>query len=262
MKLNTFLFSIIFLGLISVALISCGDDEEASTFDYAISIESPNTDAKTQGDMMPIKVTFTSATENTIHNVNVKIYNADDNTIIAYDKPDDMHVHEESGVYVLEDMLMLSHTNGFHTHGDWILEATVSGHNEEEKVTESITFHVHPGETEFAYHAHIHSPNTDDKKVGDELSIDVEFESHSGETVHHVEVMIYDKDNPDNIIYKKPEEAHVHATEAEYIYKDVIMLNGDNGVEGHTDWVLQARVWGPAGAGEVIESVEFHVHPE
>ncbi|MFT5168360.1 MAG: hypothetical protein ACI8P3_003603, partial [Saprospiraceae bacterium] len=30
-----------------------------------------------------------------------------------------------------------------------------------------------------------------------------------------------------------------------------------------TDWILEAKVWGhEGGVGEVMESIEFHVHPE
>ena len=103
------------------------------------------------------------------------------------------------------------------------------------------------------YHAHIESPDTSDKLVGDMLHIHVNFEDHNGGTVHHINVRIYNKDT--NVeIYNKPTSAHVHA-EGEYLFEDEIELT----TAGH--WVLEAKVWGhDDGVAEVVESVEFHVN--
>ncbi|MCB0680821.1 MAG: hypothetical protein KDC32_07775 [Saprospiraceae bacterium] len=107
------------------------------------------------------------------------------------------------------------------------------------------------------YHAHIVSPNTDAKMVGDEIHIQVDFEDHNGGTVHHINVRIYSKDDGTEI-YNQPTEAHVHATEGFYTFEDDFTLN----VDPHTDWILEAKVWGHEdGAHEVTESIEFHVHP-
>ena len=116
-------------------------------------------------------------------------------------------------------------------------------------------------DTEYEYHAHIHSPNTDDKHVGDMIHLHVEFESHTGETVHHVNIRIYNKlDNTE--VYNKPDAAHVHETNGAYEWHDDFVLSNANGVVEHTDWVLEAKVWGhEAEEGEVIETIEFHVHP-
>ena len=47
-----------------------------------------------------------------------------------------------------------------------------------------------------------------------------------------------------------------------YSYHGDFILSNDNGVEAHSDWVLEAKVWGHgAGEQEVMESIEFHVHP-
>lgn len=123
--------------------------------------------------------------------------------------------------------------------------------------------HEHENETtEYEYHAHVHSPNTDTKNVNDILEIEVEFESHAGETVHNISVRIYNKDD-NTEIYKQPEDGHVHETSGKYEFKDEFELSADNGVVAHTDWVLEAKVWGSNGTdGEVTETVEFHVHPE
>ena len=88
------------------------------------------------------------------------------------------------------------------------------------------------------------------------------FESHVGETVHHINVRIYNAaDNTE--IYNKPSNAHVHEESGTYEYHDDFMLIEDNGVNAHSDWILEAKVWGDGeGKGEVIETVEFHVHPE
>ncbi|HMR42312.1 MAG TPA: hypothetical protein PKC40_00695 [Saprospiraceae bacterium] len=108
------------------------------------------------------------------------------------------------------------------------------------------------------YHAHILSPDASNKKVGDEIAIHVQFEDHNGGTVHHINVKIYNKANPSQVIYNKPDEAHVHETSGEYDFTDTFKLD----VDPHTDWVLEAKVWGHEdGVGEVSETVEFHVHP-
>jgi len=114
----------------------------------------------------------------------------------------------------------------------------------------------------YEYHAHVHTPNTDDKHVNDPLEIEVEFESHAGEAVHHINVRIYNKADGTEI-YNKPADAHVHEIDGELTYQDMMMLTNANGVEAHSDWILEASVWGAENrTGEVIETVEFHVHPE
>lgn len=116
-------------------------------------------------------------------------------------------------------------------------------------------------QTNFEYHAHIMAPNTDNKHMGHTLPIEVEFESHTGQTVHHINVRIYKKsDNTE--IYNKPDVAHVHETSGSYTFMDSLELTAENGFEEHTDYVLVAKVWGhDAGHGEETEEVEFHVHP-
>jgi hypothetical protein len=113
---------------------------------------------------------------------------------------------------------------------------------------------------EYEYHAHIHSPNTDDKNVDETLNIEVDFESHSGETVHHIQVRIYNK-TTNAEIYKKPSDAHVHEESGLYTFEDTFVLSAANGITANSDWVLEAKVWGHEdGEGEVMETVEFHVH--
>jgi hypothetical protein len=112
----------------------------------------------------------------------------------------------------------------------------------------------------YEYHAHIHQPNTDAKTLGDTLHIEVDFESHTGQTVHHINVRINRKsDNSE--VYNQPVDAHVHATSGTYTYEDTFVLSATNGLsEG--DWVLTATVWGEAdGEEEISASVEFQVRP-
>jgi hypothetical protein len=111
----------------------------------------------------------------------------------------------------------------------------------------------------YEYHAHIHSPGTDDKHLGDTLRIDVEFESHTGEPVHHINVRIVNLSTQAEV-YNQPAEAHVHATSGVYVFEDEVVLSVANGF-GEGDWVLEATVWGhEEGIEEVSESVQFHVH--
>ena len=119
----------------------------------------------------------------------------------------------------------------------------------------------HEHGTEYDYHAHILSPNTDDKHVDDMIDIMVDFESHAGEPVHNVNVRIFNQADSTEI-YSFPLESHVHETDGLFEYEDQFELSEANGVTGHTDWVLEAKVWGhEVGEGEVVETVVFHVHP-
>jgi len=124
--------------------------------------------------------------------------------------------------------------------------------------------HNHDGDEQgFEYHAHIHTPTSDNKKMGNSLDIKIDFESHSQKTVHHVNVSIARKDDPTKVIYSKPDDAHVHESSGKFEFTDAFMLEDGSGFEGHTDYVLTAKVWGhEAGAAEISETVEFHVHPE
>jgi hypothetical protein len=119
----------------------------------------------------------------------------------------------------------------------------------------------HSEDSKFEYHAHIHSPNADNKHVGDTLNIIVEFESHTGEPVHHINVTIYNKADK-TVIYNMPTEAHVHGTSGSYEFNNIFILSNENGVTAHSDWVLEAKVWGETdGEEEETETVGFHVHP-
>lgn len=112
----------------------------------------------------------------------------------------------------------------------------------------------------YEYHAHIHSPDSTDRVVGDTLPIEVDFESHTGETIHHINVRIYNKSTLTEV-YNKPTEPHVHDTSGAYTYEDQFVLSAANGVSAGT-WVLVATVWGDQdGEEEESEEVEFQVKP-
>lgn len=113
---------------------------------------------------------------------------------------------------------------------------------------------------DYDYHAHIHSPNTDDKHVGDTIHIHVDFESHTGEAVEHVKVRVYNKDDGTEI-YNMPTDIHVHSENGSYEHHDDLVLSAANGVDSHTDWILEAKVWAEEAGTEVTETIEFHVHP-
>lgn len=118
--------------------------------------------------------------------------------------------------------------------------------------------------TEYDYHAHIHSPNSENKHVDDTIHIHVNFESHAGETIHHINVRIYNKMDS-TVVYSKPDDAHIHDMDGDYEFHDDFILSEENGITGHSNWVLEAKVWGHSeGEGEVVEFLSgggFHVHP-
>lgn len=120
---------------------------------------------------------------------------------------------------------------------------------------------MHGDDTEYDYHAHILAPNADNRQMGDSLAIYVLFESHAGETVHHVNVRIYQK-GTNKEVYNKPVEAHIHETSGEYHYRDTFALSVANGISDDSSWIMEARVWGhEPGEGEAMEAVEFYVLP-
>ena len=112
------------------------------------------------------------------------------------------------------------------------------------------------------YSITFNSPSTDDKNVNDSIHIHVDFISGTDQTVHHVNVRIYNKDTNEEI-YNAPSGAHVHEESGKYEHHDDFHLSEANGVSAHSDWIMEAKVWGhEAGAAEVVEMIEFHVHPE
>ncbi len=133
-------FVCLFVAVGLFAFSSCGDDDTMDAPVYTISINDPTSDDKKVGDMIDLKIVASEASAGTVHHMKVRIYNKADNTEI-YNKPDDAHVHAESGSYTYEDQIELA----VDAHTDWILEAKVWGHDAglAEKI-ETVEFHVHP----------------------------------------------------------------------------------------------------------------------
>ncbi len=118
-------------------------------------------------------------------------------------------------------------------------------------------------ETSPEYSITFNSPSTDDKNLNDDIHIHVDFISGTDQTVHHANVRIYNKADNSIEIFNGPSGAHVHEDSGKYELHADLALTAANGVAAHTDWIVEAKVWGhDEGVAEVIETMEFHVHPE
>ena len=248
-------------------VMSCGDDDVMEDDDvmatpiYKATIMSPDDTDKKVGDMIHIHVNFDEENMSTIHHVNVRIYQKGDESIEIFNGPDEAHVHVDAGHYELHADVNLDAAAGVMGHTDWIIEAKIWGHEAgSAEVIETREFHVHPAGPRYAIG--ILSPDATDKKVGDIIHIHVNVDELDMETVHHVNVRIYDKADSSKEIFNGPMEAHVHEMTGHYeLHADLELIEA-NGVEAHTDWVLEAKAWGhEAGLGEKVETLEFHVHP-
>lgn len=112
----------------------------------------------------------------------------------------------------------------------------------------------------YDYHAHVISPSSADKSLGETLFISVDFESHSGEAVKHINVRIFNADNT-LVVYDQPSNPHIAGDASSYNFSDQFVLSAANGVTAGA-WVLEAKVWGAEdGSDEVVERIEFHVNP-
>ncbi len=114
---------------------------------------------------------------------------------------------------------------------------------------------------DYEYHVHIHSPSNSVMHLSETMEIEIEFESHNGESVHHINVRIFDKTN--NVeVYNKPQDAHVNEEKGVLEFKDEFVLSEANNVFANTVLLLEAKVWGAQdGEGEELESLEFEVLP-
>ncbi len=113
------------------------------------------------------------------------------------------------------------------------------------------------------YSITFNSPTTDDKNLNDDIHIHVDFISGNDMTVHHVNLKIYNKADDSIVIFDGPTDAHVMEASGKFELHADLSLDNATGVQEHTDWIVEAKVWGhEAGAAEVTEMMEFHVHPE
>lgn len=117
------------------------------------------------------------------------------------------------------------------------------------------------GDAEYSYAVTLMQPTNADKHIGDTMHIHVNFSSLNEEPVHHVNVRIYNAVS--NVeVYSEPSNAHVHEMDGLYEFHSDFVLSNDNGVVEHTDWILEAKVWGHDGEeGLQTDTVGFHVHP-
>lgn len=111
---------------------------------------------------------------------------------------------------------------------------------------------------EIEYNIEIISPDDTDKKVGDEITLKVDFSEANDQTVHHVKVKIYNEMDNTVVFFEGPGEAHVHETDGAHTVEQTLTLD----VDPHTDWIVEAKIWGhEAGAHEKVVTSKFHVHP-
>lgn len=112
----------------------------------------------------------------------------------------------------------------------------------------------------YEYHAHIESPaNNATKKINDTLQITVDFESHTGQTVHHINIQIKNKSNS-TVLFNEPLSAHVHETDGMYTFQQNLILSVANGFTANSSYTLTAKVWGEQdGEEEEVETIEFKI---
>ena len=111
----------------------------------------------------------------------------------------------------------------------------------------------------YEYHAHIHQPSSSAKNIGDLIAISVEFESHTGEDVEHINVRIYDKVT-NLVVYDEPADAHVSNGSATYEFEDQVTLSTVIGFFPGI-WVLEAKVWGKDDDQDLVsEKIEFQIN--
>ncbi len=117
----------------------------------------------------------------------------------------------------------------------------------------------HHSDGNYQYHAHINSPTPGVKSLDEILQITVKFESHSGKTVHHINVQIKEKTSG-QVLYNKPADPHVHATSGKYTFSDQVALSTANGFAAGKSYQVTAKIWAKSpGLEEASETVEFSI---
>lgn len=142
MKYILYLLPVVVLSFFSCHTHDDHDHDEDIDYKYHAHIHSPNTDDRNINDTIKISVLFESHTGETVHNYEVRIYEKDSKTEI-FNKSE--HIHATEGKYTFTEDFILSEENGVKAHSNYILEAKVWAHKDEEGLeSESIEFHVHP----------------------------------------------------------------------------------------------------------------------
>lgn len=113
----------------------------------------------------------------------------------------------------------------------------------------------------YDYHAHIEQPVKTSFQLNDSFNIQINFESHTGETVHHINVRIINKSTGVEV-YNKPSNEHVDDPSGSYEFTDAFLLSAANGFSTNSTYVLEAKVWGHEdGIEEEISKFEFSIKP-
>lgn len=110
----------------------------------------------------------------------------------------------------------------------------------------------------YDYHVHIRTPDASVKSYFDTLDIQIDFESHTGQPVHYIQVSLFDEDEFQTV-WIRPANSFVNDLDGEYRFEAQIPLNINHNIDRGT-WTLEASVWGAAEPdGEVTESVTFEI---
>ncbi len=116
-----------------------------------------------------------------------------------------------------------------------------------------------PASDNFEYKITFTSPDNADKSINDEMPVNIDFKSSTGNTVHYIEIRIYNKLDSTEI-YNEPSNNHVDDDSGSYNYTDAVTLSVSNGFSVDTNWILEAKVWGTNPDEEdVIKLLEFHI---
>ena len=126
------------------------------------------------------------------------------------------------------------------------------------KDTENNPDHNHGSSS--VYHIHRHLPMTSSEMFGTTDQIKIDFESHNGSAVHHVNVSLYRKSD-DSLIFSEPRDAHVMEKSGKYQYSKTIHFIANEGFAPHTDYKLVSKVWGHTALESIAtDTFQFHVY--
>jgi hypothetical protein len=111
----------------------------------------------------------------------------------------------------------------------------------------------------YDYHITITQPDNIDKHLGENIPIQVKFNSGTGEEIHHINIRIFNQ-TTHQVVYDKPNDPHLDVPET-YTFSDTFTLAAASGLSEGL-WVLEAKVWGHEdGVEETTDSVVFHIVP-
>ena len=110
----------------------------------------------------------------------------------------------------------------------------------------------------YEYHAHIRQPGTTPKQLNDTMHIEIDFESHTGQPIHHIRIGILNIQTLHEA-YIAPADFNINDPDGDYRFEDDVVLSAANGFHAGT-WTLEAKVWGPGDDEELeTETVTFTI---